>query len=203
MNEPLVVVASSFDRAHCLGLARRLSHDGIPALVSHGSETLFLGAPRFAVTVPRSTAREAVRALAAEVECAGPYRTAAVREDEERMPTRQRRLAAFFALGLAFGLGHVYAREHVAGVILGVGQLLCFVLAMQGLGEVLWAFPALVALDAWGAMRAVDRENEGHRREPVAQLAAALPAVALFLACAATLAPSSSTSQRPVAALSR
>jgi len=61
---------------------------------------------------------------------------------------------------------------------------------------VIWAFPALMGLDAWGAVAAVRRENEGHRRELAAQLATTLPAVALVVATAALWMPSGAGSTR-------
>lgn len=202
MAEPLVVVSSSHLLRHCHGVAARLSNAGIPAVIGRQDDVLPLGAPRFTVRVPRALASAATRCVSAAGE--GAYRTAAAPEaGEEPLPDRRRRLAAFFAFGLAFGLGHVYAREYVAGLILGLGQAACLLLASIGVPEVLFAFPALMVLDAWGALRAVDRENEGRRREPVAQLAAALPAVALVLAGATAVIPAPAAEERPLASAAR
>lgn len=203
MAETLVVVTSSPERRRCLGIAARLSRLGIPAVVAHRPDAFPIGVPRFSVSVPRSLAIDAARLMAGSYED-GAYRTASSPErGEDELPARRRRLAAFFALGLAFGLGHVYAREYVAGIIVGLGQLASLALAANGVPEVLWAFPALMVLDAWGALRAVDRENSGRRREPAAQLAAALPAVALFLAGATVLLPPPPSSERPAASAAR
>ncbi len=202
MTEPLVVVSSSHLLRHCHAVAARLSDAGIPAVIARQDDVLPLGAPRFSVRVPHALAREAARSLRAPRE--GAYRTASLPEaSDELLPDRRRRLAAFFAFGVAFGLGHVYAREYVAGLILALGQLSCLVLASGGVPEVLCAFPALMVLDAWGALRAVDRENEGRRREPVAQLAAALPAVALVLAGATAVIPAPAAEERPLASAAR
>ncbi len=179
-----------------------------------------LGVPRFSLSVPRELACEASRQLGvlregAHEGCAieeatsgassardhreaGPYRTSAAELDEP-MPSRQPRLAAFFAIGLAFGLGHVYAREYLAALILAAGQLACVLLAMRGIEGALWAFPLLMILDAYGAVQAARRENVGRRRDMTLQLATTLPAVALLLASAALSLPAPPSPERPTA----
>ncbi|HEY8431485.1 MAG TPA: hypothetical protein VIL20_24055 [Sandaracinaceae bacterium] len=204
MTEPLVVVSSSATRRECLSVADRLCRAGIPSLVERRSDAFPIGAPRFDVRVPRCFAADAARYLSGWIG-EGAYRTPVHPRpaEDEALPTRQRRLAAFFALGLAFGLGHIYAREYVAGLIVGLAQLACLALAAGGVPEALWAFPGLVAFDAWGALRAVDRENGGERREPTAQLATTLPAVALLLAGATAVLPAPPAPERPSASATR
>lgn len=195
MSDPLVVVSASLDRTACLGLAERLSRAGIPAVVARCPDSFPLGVPRFAVSVPESAAAHAAHHVASWSGTPldeGPYRTAsteAASELADERPTRPRRLGAFFAFGLGFGLGHVYAREYVAALVLALGQLACIALAATGTAEMLLALPGLLALDAWGAWNAVERENRGMDREPAAsQLATTLPCVALVLASASLLA---------------
>lgn len=185
MSHPLVVVTASIDRHASLAVAARLGRLGIPAVVARTPDALPLGAPRFAVSVPAPAAGIAARYVSSEAGD-GPYRTQRAEPEVER-PRRRRRLAAFFAVGLGFGFGHVYAREYLSALILGLGQLACLALAAGGAAEMLLAWPALVALDAWGAFWAVDRENEGEPRGPALQLAATLPCVALCLASASIL----------------
>ncbi len=204
MTDPLVIVSCSPARRRSLDLAARLSRAGIPSVIAPRCDALPLSGPQFAVGVPQAFARAAALHVSESLEAHGPYRTASEPGDEEELfPTRQRRLAAFFAIGVAFGLGHVYAREYVAGALLALGQLACLVLAARGIPEVLWAFPALMALDAWGALRAVDRENDGARRDPSAQLAVTLPAVALVLAGATAVAPAAAAHERPAVSAPR
>ncbi|HJL17360.1 MAG TPA: hypothetical protein RMH99_16955 [Sandaracinaceae bacterium LLY-WYZ-13_1] len=199
MNESLVPITPSRSRPEALRLAARLDEVGIPSML--------LPEPhpgRFRVAVARPWAREAAARLDAWADpgarpAGGAYRTAAALDEDEPLPTRRRRLAACFALGLGFGLGHVYAREYLAGALLALGQLACLALAAHGMGEVIWAFPALMAMDAFGAVAAVRRENERRRREPTAQLAATLPAVALVVASAAVWAPAPADPAAPTA----
>jgi hypothetical protein len=195
MTEPLVAVTAPHPRTDALSLAARLSHVGIGAMLL--PEPARPG--RFRLSVPRPVAGAAARHLERWARPDAPagegaYRTPAAADEEEALPTRRRRLAACFALGFGFGLGHVYAREYLAGLILALGQLACLLLAARGIPEVLWAFPVLMGLDAWGSVAAVRRENEGQRREPAAQLAATLPAVAFVVASAAVAMPSGSGS---------
>lgn len=187
MSDPLVVISSSSDRQACLGIAARLERLGIPAVVAREPDFLPLGAPRFAVSVPAPVAAEAVRHLS-KAPGDGPYRSAPA-EPKRRIGNRRRprRLAVFFAIGLGFGFGHVYAREYLAAMILGLGQLVCLALASRGAAEMLLALPVLVGLDAYGAFLAVHRENEGESRGSADQLAATLPCVALCLASASLL----------------
>lgn len=197
MTEELVAVTVPRTRADGLRLALRLFEVGIPSMLVPDP-----GRGGFALSVPRGIAREAGRQLVSwamgEPPGAGVYRTADDPDaQDERLPNRRRRLAACFALGFGFGLGHVYAREYLAGLLVGLGQLACLVLAAHGMGEVLWAFPALMLLDAWGAVGAVQRENDGRRREPAAQLASRLPAVALMVASAALWMPSPTDAPPP------
>ena len=180
MTAPLIRLAPPQKREAGLSLAVRLTGEGIGAVLV--PEPARPG--EFSLSVPRSEEREARKLLEQwrRGPALGPYRDSAPDDEEEEVPSRLRRLAVFFGLGFGFGFGHLYAREGTASCILGLGQLGCFLLAAGGLRSALWAFPALVLLDAVGAIFAVDRENAASRREPVVQLAMTLPPVALVLA---------------------
>lgn len=90
----------------------------------------------------------------------GPYRGRVISDD---LPPRKKLTAVAAAVLLpmilgAFGAGHFYARRYGRGFTLLAVAWGAIGLAIAGLGPAIAALPVVVALDAWGATRAIDED---------------------------------------------
>ncbi|MCA9610956.1 MAG: DUF2007 domain-containing protein [Myxococcales bacterium] len=181
-DDRFVTIKQISDPVEAEMLVDLLAQEGIPANTPGNAQAGYLG-PLAATTfmVPLQVpAREAERArailaaledydevvpgeapLPAVSEDDGPYRGRVVSEDP---PPRKKLTAVAAAVVLpmilgAFGAGHFYARRYGRGFALLAVAWGSIVLAISGVGAAVAALPLVVALDAWGAARAIDADQ--------------------------------------------
>ncbi len=107
----------------------------------------------------------------------GPYRSSLGPPDDDVVRARSRRAAVVLAFAVPIGGGHFYARHHTSGALLALGTAGTFLAGLVASAPWLTlASLLLVTADAFGAVVAVRRYNEGRTAAPEAQALFALAA---------------------------
>lgn len=205
MSERYVIVHRSYDPIVIEHLGEILRDAGIAARVLGTRSAALIGVgssiTELHIGVPEDQAGEATEFLEDYFETDGAELLAREglldgydddeNEDDDELADQPplRPLLAGVAVVLTFGVGHLYARRRITGLVLAAGQIGIFAVLFSSHRwpeAVGWysGFGVVVLYDLLGSQVAVRATNRGRRRGALAQAFSGLAAVGLAVAAA-------------------